>query len=270
MSEGDNSTMMIVVLGIAGMCCSSVAGLGFAWYNNYLCDCCSLCRTEGTTGDPGPAPPPAPGPVVLSPEGPPSPDGDTGDDDDDDDGGSNDKNNDNTVSNKKLPQTIFTTNGNVKYPRVGFYIVSGHGSCKKMLVAAYKAFTAYYKKPVQALECVKGDLGRFGPLFMFEIVKEDRSYIIRVRGDQAVRLGVSKDGSSYQLMLTSTKYAIKNVNSRWSIIPYNDDTVYLKNGYGVYLAVDSCLSGKIKFESKKTSSNDQRCRWKMVLQRPTC
>lgn len=34
MGDHNSSSMMLVVVGVTGLCCSSVAGLGVAWWNN--------------------------------------------------------------------------------------------------------------------------------------------------------------------------------------------------------------------------------------------
>jgi hypothetical protein len=131
--------------------------------------------------------------------------------------------------------------------------------------------------PVQAIGCVvrkpNEALGVYKKrAVLLEVVKEDKDYILRLQGFSALRLGVSKtSNSNYKMVITKSQLQkeVDNVNSRWSIVPYKDDTVYLKNGHGVYLAVDSCQSGRIKFESDKTTENDERCRWTMLQQAPT-
>ena len=263
MSEGDNSTMMIVVLGIAGMCCSSVAGLGFAWYNNYLCDCCSLCRTEGAgpVGDPGPAPPPAPGPVVLSPEGPPSPDGDTGDDDDDD---SQDKDSNN--SKATLPSEFFYSNGSVKPNNAGFYLGNDSKTCIKVLYTMLGSMAV-------GVQNFTPPMLRCSTPWWFELSgkKGDIQIQVSSRGisSKGISLGVRKVGSSYELAPYKTGYKNTGIKNRWDIkpVPGVPSSVYLFNtGYRVYLGFDNCSKGTLKFYTNNNNSNAKFTRWRMSKQ----
>jgi hypothetical protein len=272
MSE-DNSMMLVVVLGVAGMCCSSVAALGFAWWNNWLCDCCSLCRTEGTDPGPNTGPAPEPGPIVPSPEGPPA-DDNTGDDDD----GDNNENVDNEKdsSSDKLPSTFFTSSGYLK-SKNGFYLTSAHSSCRKSLISILKfaqdtggvglvcvtegagtglQFVLGGDGPKKHLLRMAKDLNKTLALISMKHKKTKKvTYILSTRyvsGGQKNLQTLNESGLS--------AYEMKSSNL-WDFRAGPKGTVYLYNvGHQKYLSVSNCGKGQLEFIGGRSN----KARWRMT------
>lgn len=268
MSEDNNSMMLVVVLGIAGVCCSSVAGLGFAWYNNYLCECCSLCRTPAPVDDPVGDPVGDPiVPIVPSPEGPPSPDGDAGDNDkSDNNNDSQDKDSNN--SKATLPSEFFYSNGSVRPNNARFYLGNDSKTCIKVLYTVPGSMTSAAQKfTPPMLQCktpVWFELsGKKGDI---QIQLGISSISVSSKG---VSLGVRKVGSSYELAPYKIGYKNTGIKNRWDIkpVPGVPSAVYLFNtGYRVYLGFDNCSKGTLKFYTNNNNSNANFTRWRMSKQ----
>lgn len=224
--------MMMVMLGVAACCCSCVGGLGVAYSQDWLCECCDLCKDPKTTTGP-----PSGTDDVIVP--------DTEDDDAPDTSSSGKKN-----TSYDLMKSKISGNQNVY---IQSYKCRNTGQC----LGAWKLFGEFPNK-VKIRMAEYSSTRTEKPVIPFgQHIDTLYGYIITAPRDsiQEKKLFTLKSGKK-KLMVDTVKYR------EWKVEKGDGNTVHFKNKDGKYLAIGktSCTLESVYLYDKKALNN----RWTIL------